>query len=69
MADPELVKKTPLAEHYEVPVTRCLIVVDHAQRIDARINWGCPMLVNATFRDSTLRLKGIAKLDHPSRCH
>jgi hypothetical protein len=62
MADPVLVERTPLAELYEVPFTRCFVVVSHARSLDAEIDWGYPVLEDATYRDSTLRLSGTANL-------
>ncbi len=62
MADPELVKTTPLARHYEVPLTRCYIVIEHVHSLDPVIDWGCPTLVGADYVDREIRLSGIAKI-------
>ena len=56
MSHPELVKEKLLARHYEVPLTRCYIVVGHAERLEADIDWGNPSLDQARFSDSTFRL-------------
>lgn len=56
MSDPELVKEELLARHYEVPLTRCYIIVEHAERLEADIDWGNPSLDQAHFSDSTFRL-------------
>ena len=56
MPDPQLVRETLLARHYEVPLTRCYIIVEHAERLEADIDWGNPSLDQADFSDSTLRL-------------
>jgi len=42
MADPMLVKTTLLARHFEVPLTRCYVVVRQATALDADIDWGNP---------------------------
>jgi hypothetical protein len=57
MPEPELVKATLLARHFEVPLTRCYVVVEHAASLDADIDWGYPSLVRAGLSDSTLRLE------------
>jgi hypothetical protein len=49
MADPVLVKRTLLARHYEVPLTRCYLVVQKAQSLDYKVDWGNPTLVCARF--------------------
>ena len=56
MADPELVKTTRLARHYHVPLTRCYIVVEHAEALESDVEWGCPNLVEAEFSKSMFRL-------------
>jgi hypothetical protein len=56
MSDPQLVTETFLARHYEVPLTRCYIIVEHAERLEADIDWGNPSLDQADFSDSTFRL-------------
>jgi hypothetical protein len=62
MADPVLVEQTALAEVYEVPFTRCFIVVNHARSLDTKIDWGYPALEGATYDESTLRLDGTANV-------
>ncbi len=57
MADPKLVKTTLLARHYEVPLTRCYLVVEHAQSLEVDIDWADPVLLEADFSDSTLRVR------------
>jgi hypothetical protein len=37
-------------------LTRCYIIVENAERLDADIDWGYPSLVAAEFSDSTFRL-------------
>jgi hypothetical protein len=56
MPDPELVKKTLVARHYRVPLTRCHIVVNHATSLATDIEWGCPDMVEAQYSDSMFRL-------------
>ena len=56
MPDPELVKTTVFARHYQVPLTRCYIVVEHANSLETDIEWGCPDLLAAEYSDSTFRL-------------
>jgi hypothetical protein len=49
MPDPDLVRQTPLARHYEVPLTRCYLVVEHATALDSDIDWGNPTLTAVHF--------------------
>ena len=56
MPNPQLVRETILARHYEVPLTRCYLVVEHAERLDADIDWGNPSLLEPDFSDATFRL-------------
>ena len=56
MPDPQLVRQTLLARHYRVPLTRCYIIVEHAERLDTDIDWGNPSLLEADFSVSTFRL-------------
>jgi hypothetical protein len=37
-------------------LTRCYIIVEHAERLEADIDWGNPSLDQADFSDSTFRL-------------
>jgi hypothetical protein len=56
MPDPVLVKTTLLARHYHVPLTRCYVVVEHAQSLETDIEWGNPGILEADVSESTFRL-------------
>lgn len=55
MAGPELIKSTPLARHYDVPLTRCYIVIEQAETLAVETDSGDPLL-GADFSDSTFRV-------------
>jgi hypothetical protein len=58
MPDPQLVRKTVFARHYQVPLTRCYLLVQHAQSLDADdIDWGNPTLLGAKFDESSSVVK------------
>ncbi len=56
MPGPVLVKTTLFAHHYEVPLTRCFLVVERALSLEVDVLWEVPDLVAAEFSDSTFRL-------------
>ena len=57
MPNPILVKKTVFARHYEVPLTRCYLVVEHAEGLECDIDWGNPSLLEADYSESTFWLR------------
>ena len=56
-AEPSLVRKTVFARPYEVPLTRCYVVVEHAEGLECDIDWGNPSLVEADYLESTFSLR------------
>jgi hypothetical protein len=57
MPNPSLVRKTVFARHYEVPLTRCYVVVEHAEELECDIDWGNPSLLEADHLESTFWLR------------
>ena len=56
MADPVLRRRGLLARRYDVPLTRCFLVVEHATALDDDVDWGVPMLTGAAYVDGSIRL-------------
>ena len=56
MADPVLRRSGLLSRRYDVPLTRCLLVVEHATALDADVDWHSAMLTGAAYVDGSIRL-------------
>jgi hypothetical protein len=56
MADPVLRGRGLLWRRYEVPLTRCRLVVENATALDAEVDWHSAMLTGAAYVDGKVRL-------------
>jgi hypothetical protein len=57
MPNPSLVRKTVFARHHEVPLTRCYVVVEHAEELECDIDWETRVFSEADYLESTFWLR------------